>query len=900
MNHTPPLLQTKLHLPPLRADAVPRARLVERLRETAHLGQTLILVSAPAGFGKSTLIRDWAEQEKIRLAWLALDEADNDPARFWTYCIAALQTVAPQVGRTALPQVYAPEPPPPEVLVTRLVNDLAAVTEPVYLVWDDYHVLTNAALHRALEFWIEHAPRNFQLILTTRADPPLPLARLRARGQLLELRADDLRFSTDEAAEFLNRAMGLTLTASQIDALEKRTEGWIAGLQLAALSLRGTNDAEHFIDAFTGSHRYVMDYLVDEVLAQQNERAQNFLLQTSVLERFNAALCDAVLQSDDSAAQIAQLERANLFLVALDDTREWFRYHHLFAELLRHRLQKSDPAHIPQLHEHASEWFAQNNAPAEAIDHAFAAHNHARAAQLLNAHIATFNSRGEQATVRQWLEHLPAEWVARNPLLALAQAHAFIWQHDMERASACVEQAEHALAMYPDAPWRDLARGQIARSRVYIGVFRQDVRKIEEIARCALAELPLTPGVRAEILQGLGLAYTAHHDFDRAAQAYAEALEACRAGGEIYEPIVLYANQAEGLTRQGRLAEAIERLQQALAHSAAHHLEELPVNAIVHETLADAYHKRFELTQGEFHIARARQLCEQANWTRLLYYCVILSARLAHARGDFARAQRELEDAHALAVRFDLPPSVTKFSVITQVGLWLDSGNLAAATAWAQESGLLANDRAVSAADLGPYRAVARVLLTQGEIEMALQIVAQMHALGQKQLSLESQISIASFFAVAYAAQQNHRAALDELQRALALAEPEQFVYALAYTGPALQPLLAAYRAVLENRARAQDASAQRLLAFTDRVLATFPQSPIPNRPLPGSGPQSLTQREMQVLKMMAQGMSNREISEHLHITVATVKKHSGLLFDKLGVKSRTEAVIRAQQDGLI
>jgi LuxR family maltose regulon positive regulatory protein len=897
MNVSPPILQTKLHPPPLRADALPRARLLERLRDSPRLGQTLVLVSAPAGFGKTTLLCAWAAEEQLPFAWLALDEADNDPTRFWMHCIAALQTVAPGVGKTVLPQLLAPEPPPPEAIVTLVINDLAAHTETVRLVLDDYHLLTNDALHRALAFWLDHAPPNFQLALTTRADPSLPLARLRARGKMLELRADDLRCTADEAADFMNRAMGLTLSDAQVATLEKRTEGWIAGLQLAALSLRGARDAEQFIAAFTGSHRYVMDYLVDEVLAQQNERAQYFLLRTSVLERFNAALCDAVLRTADSAAQLAQLERANLFLVALDEAREWFRYHHLFAELLRHRLQKSDPALIPTLHLRASEWFAEHDAPAEAIDHAFAAQDEERAAQLLNEHIATFNSRGEQATVRRWLERLPAEWIARNPLLALAQAHAFIWQHDMERATACVEQAEHALALYPDAPWHDLARGQIARSRVYIGGFHQDLQTIEDIARHALEEISLTPGVRAEILQGLGLAYTAHQEHDRAAQAYADALEACRAGGEIYEPIVLYANQAETLLRQGRLTHALEKLEHALAHAAAHHLQELPVNAIVHETLADVYHKRYDLAQGELHVARARQLCAQAHWTRMLYYCVILSARFAVARGDFAQAQRELDDAHALAEKFALAPTVVKFSVITQVGLWLDTGKLDTAVKWAETR------RAdISPSELGPLRARVRVLLAQGNADAAMSLLTQLEALGAAQLSLESQISLASFFAVAHAAQQNHRAAMDALPRALALAEPEQFVYALAYTGAALHPLLIEYRAILEKHARPDDKAAHRLLEFTDRVLAALSNSPISPLQSPVSSLLSppLTERETQVLQLMAQGMSNREISTRLHISIATVKKHSGLLFDKLGVKNRTEAVIRAQHDGLI
>src|SRR2546421_3290410 len=409
-----PILATKLYIPPLRPNVVIRPRLIERLNEGLH--RKLTLIAAPAGFGKTTLISQWVASCDRQVAWLSLDEGDNDPTRFLTYLVAALQTIAPTLGEGVLGALQSPQPPPPEAMLTALLNDLTTIRDHFVLVLDDYHVLDAKAVDQALTYLVEHLPPQMHLVIATREDPDLPLARLRARGQLTEVRAGDLRFTPSEAAAFLNQVMGLTLSAQDIATLERRTEGWIAGLQLAALSLQGHQDAASFIRSFTGSHHFVLDYLVEEVLGQQSERVQRFLLRTSILDRMSGPLCDAVVldPSISGQATLEDLEHANLFIIPLDDERRWYRYHHLFAELLRLRLHQStasSPAdaqsQVNALHIRASQWYEDQGLSMEAFQHAAAAHDVERAERLMEGKGIPLHFRGAVIAILDWLEVLP-------------------------------------------------------------------------------------------------------------------------------------------------------------------------------------------------------------------------------------------------------------------------------------------------------------------------------------------------------------------------------------------------------------------------------------------------------------------------------------------------------------
>src|SRR5437868_5017194 len=419
-----PILATKLYIPPLRPNVVIRPRLLERLNEGLY--RKLTLIAAPAGFGKTTLVSEWVEgieRPKARTAWLSLDEGDNDPARFLAYLVAALQTIAATIGEGVLGVLQSPQPPPPEAILTALLNEITTLPDHFVLVLDDYHVIDAKPVDLALTFLVEHLPPQMHLVIATREDPLLPLARLRARGELTELRAADLRFTPSEAAEFLNSVMGLTLSPGDIAALEDRTEGWIAGLQLAALSMRGREDIPEFIRAFAGDHRYIVDYLVEEVLQRQSAPVRSFLLQTSILDRLNGPLCDAVTGQEESNARLEALERGNFFVVPLDDRRHWYRYHHLFAEVLSVHLMAEQPDQVATLHRRASAWYEQNGSVADAIRHALAAEDFERAAGLVELAVPAMGRNRQEATVLDWLRALPDELLRCRPVLGVAYAH---------------------------------------------------------------------------------------------------------------------------------------------------------------------------------------------------------------------------------------------------------------------------------------------------------------------------------------------------------------------------------------------------------------------------------------------------------------------------------------------
>jgi LuxR family maltose regulon positive regulatory protein len=447
-----PILTTKLYIPAPRLNVVLRPRLIERLNEGLH--GKLTLISAPAGFGKTTLVSAWVAACQRPTAWLSLDEGDNDPTRFLAYLVAALHTIAPNVGEGVLAVLQSPQSPPTESILTALLNEIATIPDNFVLVLDDYHVIEATPVDTALTFLLEHLPPQMHLLIATREDPQLPLARLRARGQLTELRAADLRFTPDEAAEFLKEVMGLNLSAEEIAALETRTEGWIAGLQMAALSMQGRADATSFIKSFTGIHHFVLDYLVEEVLQRQPDRIRSFLLQTSILDRLSGPLCDAVTGEEDGRGMLEALERGNLFVVPLDDERQWYRYHHLFADVLQARSIEEQSNQDPPLHRRASEWYEQNGLRADAIRHALAAEDFERAAGLVELAWPAMRRSRQEATLLGWVKALPDELVRARPVLSVVYAWALLDGGELEAAEARLRNTERWLDTTADVSER--------------------------------------------------------------------------------------------------------------------------------------------------------------------------------------------------------------------------------------------------------------------------------------------------------------------------------------------------------------------------------------------------------------------------------------------------------------
>jgi LuxR family maltose regulon positive regulatory protein len=653
-----PLLQTKLYIPPLRPEFVARPRLIERLNEGLH--RKLTLISAPAGSGKTTLVSDWLHQNKVPTAWLSLDEGDNDPTRFLAYLIAALQTIAPNLGDGFLALLQSPQPPPTELMLTALLNEITTIPDNLVLVLDDYHVIEAEPVDQALTFLLDNLPSQLHLVITTREDPPLPLARYRVRGQMTELRAADLRFTSAEAATFLNQVMGLNLSAEEIATLETRTEGWIAGLQMAALSMQGRADTASFIQAFTGSHRFVLDYLVEEVLQRQPEPVRSFLLQTSILDRLSGPLCDAVrfgytgtpnrsegeasskettiTKQEDGRRMLAALERGNLFVVPLDDERQWYRYHHLFAEVLQARLMEEKPNQVSDLHRQASKWYEQHDLPADAIRHALAAEDFKRAAGLVELAWPAIHRSFQFATWFGWVKALPDELVRARPVLSIGYAWVLLTGGELEAAEARLRDAERWLdtaaepmadmSERPEAPAPEMGvvemvvvdeaqfrslPATIASARAFHAQALGDVPGTVKYARHGLDLLPEDNYFeRAIPVSLLGLAYWANGDLEAAYRSLADAMANMRMTGSIHLAISGTSILADIRMGQGRLQEAVNTYEQSLQLATKQGDSLLRGTANLYLGLSELHLEQGNLETTKQHLMRSKELGEQA------------------------------------------------------------------------------------------------------------------------------------------------------------------------------------------------------------------------------------------------------------------------------------------------
>ena len=913
------LLATKLNVPGLRPDLVPRPRLALGLDESP--GRGLVLVCAPAGYGKTVLLADWIRRGRHGAAWLSLDVGDNDPARFWRHAVAALDRVRPGISEQVSPLLGPSAPLSFEPLVTALINEVAArpdADEAVLLVLDDYHVISSQPVHESLRFLLEHRPPGLQLVLSSRSDPPLPLARLRARGQLSELRAADLRFTPGEAAALLQQVAGApdqarldaSLTDAAVAALTARTEGWAAGLQLAGLSLRGHADVDGFVAAFTGSHRHVLDYLAEEVLEQQPDQVREFLLETSVLERLSGELCDTVTGRPGSQALLEQTERAGLFVVPLDEVRGWWRYHHLFADLLRARLQAEYPARVPGLHCNAAAWYAERGLADEAIRHAVAAGEMTWAARLIEQHFDGIHSlRGEAATVRRWLAPLPADLVRSRPRLLLAQAVPTAMGGRLEEAEQLVDAAERAYADAGEEPFEP-AIGRagsllvnvpavIALSRGYLAQLRGDAAATAEFGSQALARSREGEWILRSVAQGqLAVAQWLDGRLDEAERAFAHDLAGRRAAGlptwgawESYElGQVQYA--------QGRLDAAERTCEQALEAVTSTGRAPLPAAGPAYAGLAEVAYQRNELGRARENATRGIALCRSFVYTVPLAAGLATLAWIRQAEGDPAGALAAMDEAvHATPG----PPGLLNPIPARRARLLLTQGDLGGTARWTNEAGLGADDEPDYAREPGQL-VLARVLLAQDRPGAALALLDRLHAAAAAQDRAGSLIEIGALRALALAASGNADRAVDMLAETLTLACPQGHVRVFADEGPPMAALLA--RLIAAQRSGGAAAAVPLgCLARLQRALGTqdVARDAGPDRgtAVPGLIDQ-LTGRELEVLTMLAAGSSNQAIASQLVVTLDTVKKHVSHVLGKLGATNRTEAVTRARELSLI
>jgi LuxR family maltose regulon positive regulatory protein len=916
-----PLLAAKVTVPPLRPGLVSRARLIEALNQQS--GSRLLLLSAPAGFGKTILLTQWSAQSRWRVAWVSLDASDNDPIRFWRYLATSLETVAPGVGQEALELLQGRQSAPIESMLVSLLNRLAFLSEEMALILDDYHLITTQEIHESLLFLVDHLPSRLHLMIASRTDLPLAVARLRVRQQVAEIRASDLRFTPEEVATFFTTGMGLHLSPDQIAALAASTEGWIAALQLAALSFQGQEDVSRFLRVFTaGTHPALAEYLAEEVLHQQPEVVQAFLLQTAILDRLCGPLCEAVLGAGEAGwlhgapsaqTMLERLEQANLFLIPLDTERRWYRYHHLFAEFLRERLRRQFPQQSPVLHRRAATWYEGQQMLTEAIPHALAAEDFSQAARLIFQVGETLVNSSEVSTLRQWLDALSEPVVRAHPQLCLLHAWALAntWQFDA--AELWLQEAERGLdalsggssaatvVLLPVSPLSDEAerrtvlqslRGEIAALRSQSAAFWGDIPASLRLAQQALEQLP--PDhlfLRGLSALNLGIACWLSGDVLAASRALTQARALGVVTHNSYVALLAICCLAQVQMVQGKRHLAFKTCQEALRLAAEQNDELLPAAPYIYVGMGQILYEWNDLEGASYYLEKGVALSERWGNGNMLVYGYTVLAQVKQAQGDQAGAREMLGQAERHVHSYGQLPWIEAIMVAQQVRLALMQGNQEAINRWTQEA---------EQAYVATFEAVthARIYLAQHQPEQALALLLPQ---AQRALStgrIGSFIEMLLLLALAYQQQANILKAMQALEEALTLAEPQGYLRLFLDEGAPMRQLLALW---LRQRQQGHPAAEQqKLILYVKKLLGIFDAAPPararqPEPPPPASAQPLLSEREREILHHLAAGQSNEEIAAALVLEVSTVKWHLTRIYSKLHVQNRTQAVLQAK-----
>lgn len=904
------LIRTKLRPPFTRPGLVRRPRLQEQI--VRGLRGPLTVITAPAGFGKTTLVT--STTAGILMAWLSLDKNDNHSGHFLGYLIAALQEVDSTIGNAAAQILAASPPAPPEAVLTSLVNDLDASSKEIILVLDDYHLISNQDIHSAVSFLLEHCPSVLHLVIVTRSDPMLPLPRMRARGQMVELRAADLRFTGPEAAQFLNEVMGLCLDADAIAALEERTEGWIAGLQMAALSMRHHEDIPGFIKGFSGTNRYILDYLLEEVLANQPPEIQHFLLYTSVLDRLSAPLCDAMLEAggrgkDNEGSEVTfnssfsilqYLERANLFLIPLDDKRVWYRYHHLFADLLINQLKKVVGTQIiTQLHQRAAEWYEQNSSIIEAIHHASMAADDEKVERLIEQNYLEMMNRGEMSWVRYWMGNLNKELIFRRPWLCMYEALNRSWFGQIEEAKILLNAAEKSIQATDADSDRQAMMGYHAYVKSRVTAMLGDTRQAIELCLLAHQKIPANNlAQHNEVDITLGLEYFLYGDFENASKVLSRTIQAAYKAQAINNPVAAYAILARIEALQGQLQAAENLLEKAAQLVREANGPYLGATGLIEIGAADLMCEWNNLDAALVRVQKGLDLLP--NWGKTDDTCLayVTLYRILRALGNRKEAVDAIEKA-AQCIRSSCVFSEASNAVETnQVKMWLEQEAWLPINHW-----IAAFEKRTDCLDSIQYEdelahiTRARVFIAQNKLSEAIQLLSRLEEFARTGKRRGRLLETLLLKALAQRAAGNNAQAEIDLTQSLAIAEPGGYVRVFLDEGPSLRKLIIQWMSHAGNSP---------LQGYAVHLLSQFePEPEIGTPDASPAGPdhtliEQLSQRELEVLQLIAMGMTNQQIARQLIISPGTVKAHTASIFRKLGVANRTEAVACARRLGIL
>jgi len=890
------LLTTKLYIPQLSINLVPRLRLYKHLDE--GLTRKLTLVSAPAGFGKSTLVSSWLFESDQPVAWLSLDHGDNDPVRFWTYFIAAIQTIHQEIGVEACQIVSAPQLRSPEPVVISLINDISQLTHDQIVVLDDYHVIEAEQVHAGLSYLLEHQPQNLHIVLITRVDPSISLARLRAHSQLIEIRAKDLQFSTDETETLLNEKMGLNLKPEHIEALNTHTESWVVGLQLAALSLKGQPSYDTFIEEFTGGHKFILDYLIEEVLVTLPDAQRRFMLRTSILERFCGKLCQAVTGDPSSQQILDEIWKSNLFLIPLDTNGRWFRYHHLFTEVLYALLEQDHPDEIGALHLKAASWFESEGHPTEAVDHALRSGDMVQAREMVLKHGPPVLHRGEVATVLRWLDALPENTSESDLNVPLIRCWALFISRQISAIKPHLEQAINAYQQLVgegalSGAQQDIVAAQLAMMRSVLARDRGDhtrsVSHAEEAVRLVPSEILGTIGTQWNMLAA---ARGGAGDFDGTIEAYGRGIAPLHTEGNLIGAYGCTYGQTMYMLVQGQLNEAEGLCHSAIDRAVSEGHGDFPAAGWLYIAMARIEFERNHLDEAEAYLNTGLRITRPGGFGEAELSGRYLRAHLAAARGDLAASADIFQDTERIVNAMD-DPYLTGELNREWAMLFLKAGNLAAA----REKLHILEDKIAATQHahllLGRRWLFPRLLCAEERYEEALTKLNESIHRARAANSNGDLIRLLALQAVARGALGDRITAHSALHEALALGAPGGYISRWLDVGPGLELLLLDLRGD-RNTPQASHAYLDSLL---DACQAAFGKSA---RHQPGELPDPLTPRELQIMRLICKGHSNPEIANELVVTINTVKKHTSNIYSKLGVRSRTQAIARAHELNLL